>query len=181
MLILFYWLGIRRCCSAWSSCSWCPCQSYYKGGDYFIHPYDHQYDELANILDQLSSCLITIEYFLNALQWNSCCATIMLSSPSVQASSSSFVVKTLDRKTLWEMQTPQVTIVLPLQQEYISCLLFSCSFFLYVGKTVITRKYILIVGDEAQFAQGWFWACQKVSRITGNIIHYDMLIPVSPC
>lgn len=29
----------------------------------------------------------------------------------VQANSESFVVKTLDRKTLWEMQTPQVFLV----------------------------------------------------------------------
>lgn len=36
---------------------------------------------------------------------NEICLTIFL-----QANSESFVVRTLDRKTLWEMQTPQVTI-----------------------------------------------------------------------
>ena len=41
---------------------------------------------------------------------------------SLQANSDSFVVKTLDRKTLWEMQTPQVIILLTLQ-----CIL--CFFF----------------------------------------------------
>lgn len=29
----------------------------------------------------------------------------------LQANSESFVVKTLDRKTLWEMQTPQVVLL----------------------------------------------------------------------
>jgi hypothetical protein len=80
---------------------------------------------------------------------------------SLQANSDSFVVKTLDRKTLWEMQTPQVFILLIL--VCILCFFVPAlknvsplTFFLFLEKLQHYKSMFSIVGYEAQFTQRWF-------------------------
>lgn len=76
----------------------------------------------------------------------------------LQANSDSFVVKTLDRKTLWEMQTPQVTILLPLSM-FLVCVPVPTdqkTFGFFLRNHNIIIACFLTVGYEAQFTQRWF-------------------------
>lgn len=60
----------------------------------------------------------------------------------LQANSDSFVVRTLDRKTLWEMQTPQVTEKLSVDifSVNIFIMIFMEAYFMQIIKPELLRK-----------------------------------------
>lgn len=69
---------------------------------------------------------------------------------TIQANSESFVVKTLDRKTLWEMQTPQVRIcffsALWTIREILTCNWSNCLCRL-LNRTCLRKALNLLIGD----------------------------------